>query len=152
MEIFMEDNGNFEKGPDNGFSQQNFEKKPDDGFTQSGTYQDTQQNLARMHSQSTEGASGFAIAGMVCGILSIVCCCAWYISIILSILGLVFSIMVLVRKLPGRSLAIAGVICASIGLVLAIVILISVICFNRGLSSMSPAEWRSLIESIESME
>ncbi len=148
----MEDNGNFEKGPDNGFSQQNFEKKPDDGFTQSGTYQDTQQNLARMHSQSTEGASGFAIAGMVCGILSIVCCCAWYISIILSILGLVFSIMVLVRKLPGRSLAIAGVICASIGLVLTIGMLIFALSVNRGLSSMSPAEWRSLIESIESME
>ncbi len=62
----MEDNGNFEKGQD-------------DGFTQANTYQNTQQNLAQMHSQSTESASGFAIAGMICGILSIVCCCAWYI-------------------------------------------------------------------------
>ena len=54
----MEDNGNFEKGQD-------------DGFTQANTYQNTQQNLAQMHSQSTESASGFAIAGMICGILSI---------------------------------------------------------------------------------
>lgn len=135
----MEDNGNFGK-------------EPNDGFTQSNTYQNTQQNLAQMQSQSTESASGFAIAGMVCGILSIVCCCAWYISGILGILGLVFSIMVLVKKLPGRSLAIAGIICASIGLILAIALLVFALSVDRGLSSMSPAEWRSLIDSIESME
>ena len=135
----MEDNGNFEKGPD-------------DGFTQANTYQNTQQNLAQMHSQSTESASGFAIAGMVCGILSIVCCCAWYISGILGILGLVFSIMVLVKKMPGRGLAIAGVICASVGIILAVALLVFALSVDRGLSSMSPAEWRSLIDSIESME
>lgn len=135
----MEDNGNFEKGQD-------------DGFTQANTYQNTQQNLAQMQSQSTESASGFAIAGMVCGILSIVCCCAWYISGILGILGLIFSIIVLVRKLPGRGLAIAGVICASIGLILAIGLLVFALSVDRGLSSMSPDEWRSIIEELESME
>ncbi|MCI9078069.1 MAG: DUF4190 domain-containing protein [Lachnospiraceae bacterium] len=135
----MEDNGNFEKGRD-------------DGFTQANTYQNTQQNLAQMQSQSTESASGFAIAGMVCGILSIVCCCAWYISGILGILGLVFSIMVLVKKIPGRGLAIAGVICASIGIILAIGLLVFALSVDRGISSMSPSEWRSLLDSIESME
>ena len=49
----------------------NFEKKPDDGFTQAGTSQNTQQNLAQMYSQSTENASGFAIAGMVYGIFQL---------------------------------------------------------------------------------
>ncbi len=135
----MEDNGNFEKGPD-------------DGFTQANTYQNTQQNLAQMHSQSTESASGFAIAGMICGILSIVCCCAWYISGILGILGLVFSIMVIVRNLPGKGLAIAGVICAAIGLILAIGLLVFALSLDRGLSSVSPSEWRSLIDSIENMQ
>lgn len=135
----MEDNGNFEKGPD-------------DGFTQANTYQNTQQNLAQMQSQSTESASGFAIAGMVCGILSIVCCCAWYISGILGILGLVFSIMVLVKKMPGRGLAIAGIICAAIGLILAIGLLVFALSVDKGLSSISPDELRSLIDSIESME
>ncbi len=135
----MEDNGNFEKGPD-------------DGFTQANTYQNTQQNLAQMHSQSTESASGFAIAGMICGILSIVCCCAWYISGILGILGLVFSIMVLVRNLPGKGLAIAGVICAAIGIILAIGLLVFALSLDRGLSSVSPSEWRSLIDSIENMQ
>lgn len=135
----MGDNGNFEKGPD-------------DGFTQANTYQNTQQNLAQMHSQSTESASGFAIAGMICGILSIICCCAWYISGILGILGLVFSIMVIVRNLPGKGLAIAGVICAAIGLILAIGLLVFALSLDRGLSSVSPSEWRSLIDSIENMQ
>ncbi len=127
----------------------NFEKKPDDGFTQAGTSQNTQQNLAQMYSQSTENASGFAIAGMVCGILSIVCCCAWYISAILGILGLVFSIMVFVKNLPGKGLATAGVICAAIGLVLTIGLKIFGFAVNRGLSSMSPDELRSLIDSLD---
>lgn len=131
---------------------ENYEKRPDDGYTQAGTTQNTQQNLAMMQSQSTEKASGFAIAGMVCGILSIVCCCAWYISGILAILGLVFSIMVLVKNLPGRSLAIAGVICAGVGLVLAIVVVIFAFSVNNSLSSMSPDELRSFINSLEEME
>ncbi len=132
----MEDNGNLEKEPDN-------------GFTQADTYQNTQQNLSQMYSQSTERASGFAIAGMVCGILSIVCCCAWYISGILGILGLVFSIMALVKKMPGKGLAIAGVVCASVGLILAIGLLVFALSVDRSISSMSPAEWSSFLESLE---
>ncbi len=132
----MEDNGNLEKEPDN-------------GFTQADTYQNTQQNLSQMYSQSTERASGFAIAGMVCGILSIVCCCAWYISGILGILGLVFSIMAIVKKMPGKGLAIAGIVCASVGLILAIGLLVFALSVDRSISSMSPAEWRSFIESLE---
>lgn len=102
-----------------------------------------------MYSQSTERASGFAIAGMVCGILSIVCCCAWYISGILGILGLVFSIMAIVKKMPGKGLAIAGIVCVSVGLILAIGLLVFALSVDRSISSMSPAEWRSFIESLE---
>lgn len=103
-------------------------------------------------SQSTEQPSGFAIAGLVCGILSIVCCCAWYISGILGILGLVFSIMVLTKKLPGRSLAIAGVICAGIGVILAVIMMVIVLSVTHSLSSMSPEELRALLEMLEQMD
>lgn len=130
---------------------EDFEKKsPDDGFTQS----NTQQNFEQMQnqSQSTEQPSGFAIAGLVCGILSIVCCCAWYISGILGILGLVFSIMVLTKKLPGRSLAIAGVICAGIGVILAVIMMVIVLSVTHSLSSMSPEELRALLEMLEQMD
>lgn len=63
---------------------------------------------------------GFAIAGMVLGIVSIVCCCSPFVGGVTGVLGLIFSIMVLVQKKPGKGMAIAGVICAAIGLVLMI--------------------------------
>ena len=66
---------------------------------------------------------GFAIAGMVLGIVSIVCCCSPYIGGITGVLGLIFSIMVLAQKRPGKGMAIAGVICAAIGLLLVICML-----------------------------
>ncbi len=131
---------------------EDFKKKPDDGFTQANTTQDVQRNLEQIQSRSTEQPSGFAIAGLVCGILSIVCCCVWYISGILGILGLVFSIMVLVKKLPGKSLAIAGAICAGIGVILAIIMMVIVLSVTHSLSSMSPEELRSLLETIENMD
>ncbi len=118
-----------------------------DGFTQSTTTQNTQQNLYQMQSQSTEGACGFAIAGMVLGILSIVCCCAWYIAGIMAILGLVFSIITIVQHRPGRSLAIAGIICSSIGIIIAVVCFVVVIAFNQ--SSVNYNELMDLIESLE---
>lgn len=63
---------------------------------------------------------GYAIAGMVLGIVSIVCCCSPYIGIGAGVLALVFSIIVLSQNRAGRGMAIAGVICGAIGLLLAI--------------------------------
>ena len=82
---------------------------------------------------------------------SIVCCCAWYISGILGILGLVFSILVLTKKLPGKSLAIAGVVCAGVGVILAIIMMAIVLSVSHSLSSMSPEELRALLERLEEM-
>ncbi len=63
-----------------------------------------------------EEGPGFAIAGMVCGILSIVCCCVWYVGLVLGIVGLVLSIISVRQHRPGKGMAIAGIICSSIGL------------------------------------
>lgn len=63
-----------------------------------------------------EEGPGFAIAGMVCGILSILCCCVWYLGLVLSIVGLVLSIIALRQHKPGRGMAIAGIVCSAIGL------------------------------------
>lgn len=63
---------------------------------------------------------GLAIAGMVCGILSIVFCClstmAWY----LAVPGLIMSIAAVAKKYKGRGMAIAGIICSSLGLILSV--------------------------------
>lgn len=128
------------------------EKKPDDDFIQSDNIQDIQQTfVASAENQSTEKPSGFAIVGLVCGILSLVCCCAWYLSGILGILGLVFSIMVLVKKLPGKSFAIAGAICAAIGVAIAIFVMILGLLAGRYYSSMSSDHLHRLIDMLDEM-
>ena len=70
------------------------------------------------------GNIGFSIASMVCGILSILCCCAWYLSIILAGVAIVFGILSLKKNADGRNMAIAGLITGGIGAVLSIIILV----------------------------
>jgi len=60
------------------------------------------------------------MAGFVCGLLSWVCCCGCPFNM----LGLIFSIVALVQigsaveKQEGRGLAIAGLICSAVSLLL----------------------------------
>ncbi len=69
-------------------------------------------------------ASGLAIASLVCGILSLVCCCVWYLSVILAIVALVLGIVNNVKGFGGRGMAIGGIVTGAIGLVLAIAIIV----------------------------
>lgn len=98
---------------------------------------------------ATETPSGMAIAGMVLGILSMLCCCIWYVSAILAILALVFSIITVAKNKPGKGMAIAGIVCGAIGLIMAIVVVIGVIGYTR---TMSPKDLQNMINNIESME
>ena len=102
-----------------------------------------------MESNSTFSPSGFAIASLVLGILSIVCCCAWYISGIFAILSIAFAIIVLTKNKPGRGMAIAGLVCAAIGIIIAIVMLVMVVVVG---TSMSADDYKSIIDNINSME
>jgi hypothetical protein len=63
-------------------------------------------------------ADGLAIGGLICGILSMVCCCA---SPLFGVLGLIFSIIVLSRRQDypsegSRQMALAGLILSILGL------------------------------------
>lgn len=100
-------------------------------------------------SKSTFSPSGFSIASLVLGILSIVCCCVWYISGIFGILGLVFSIIVLVKKKSGKGMAIAGLICSAIGIIMAVILLVMVVVVG---TSMTADDYSRIINQIESME
>ena len=54
---------------------------------------------------------GMAVAGMICGILSIVlCCCSQYITLILAVVGLGLSGYVLAKQKAGTGMAIAGLL------------------------------------------
>jgi hypothetical protein len=79
--------------------------------------------------------NGFATAGFICGIISVCCCCGCPFNIF----GLIFSLIALaqigssVEKQEGRSLAIAGLICSGLSLLMS---------FGFGLMqlAMSPAK------------
>lgn len=66
------------------------------------------------------GMIGFAIAGMVCGILSIMACAFMVFDLIFVISGLVFSIIAINKKYAGRGMAIAGLICSIAGTILSL--------------------------------
>lgn len=76
-----------------------------------------------LNMQSPEqGGKGLSVAGMVLGIVSIVCC--GLIGIICGIVGLVLSIVALKNNRPGRGMAIAGLVCSAVGVVAGIIYLI----------------------------
>lgn len=94
-------------------------------FQTSGQFNNQQMNQGQPYAgqgyvPQQKEPKGFAIAGMVLGIISIVCCCSPFVGMITGVLGLIFSILVLAQKRPGKGMAIAGVICAALGLILAV--------------------------------
>ena len=67
---------------------------------------------------------GLAIAGMVCGIVSLVMvCCFWPIGIVCALVGLVLSIIALVKK-QNKGMSIAGIITSGLGVLFTILMLI----------------------------
>lgn len=64
-----------------------------------------------------QGSSGLAIASMVLGILSIVFLCSGFFAVILSVIGLILSIVSLKNHpFDGRGMAIAGLVTSIISL------------------------------------
>lgn len=107
--------------PQNG-GQNYYNSQPGDGFTQTNDSFNSVNNQGyNNYVPEPEEGPGFAIAGMVCGILSMVlCCCQIYLSGALAVIGLVFSIIVLKNGKPGKGMAIAGVVCSAIGIIIAL--------------------------------
>ena len=112
-----QNNNGYYNQPQNSYSSQS-----GDGFRQSNDgYNSVNNQGYQNYVPEPDEGPGFAIAGMVCGILSMVlCCCQYYVSGILAIIGLVFSIIVLKNGKPGKGMAIAGVVCSVIGIVIAL--------------------------------
>jgi hypothetical protein len=73
-------------------------------------------------------ANGLGIAGLVCGILSILTSLTVFGGIVLGILGLIFGIIGRRKASRGEAdnggMALAGAICGGIGLVLAILLVV----------------------------
>ena len=68
---------------------------------------------------------GFSIAALVLGIVAIVLCCIWYISIPCGILAVIFGILGI--KSSKKGMSIAGLITGAIGLVISIIIFFALV-------------------------
>lgn len=73
--------------------------------------------------------TGFGIASMICGIVSLIGCCGlWYVSIPCAIAAIVLGIVQIVKN-ESKGMAVAGIVCGAIGLLLTIVVIILVAIF-----------------------
>lgn len=66
------------------------------------------------------GNIGFAIASMICGIFSLLCCCFTLFSAVLAIAAVVLGIITLCFKYDGKGMAIAGIATGGVGIVIVI--------------------------------
>lgn len=71
--------------------------------------------------EEKEPSKALAIVSMVLGIISLCCCwCFGYSGLLLSAAALVCGIVALVKNMNGKGMAIAGVICGGIALILSV--------------------------------
>ena len=68
-----------------------------------------------------DNSKGFAIASLVCGILSVTCCCGGWLP---SILAVIFGIISKNRKKENNGMALAGIILGAIGIIFGIILII----------------------------
>lgn len=81
------------------------------------------------HTHNDGAADGFAIAGMVLGIVSIVLCCFSFLNFILGIAGIILSILG-VKSYKYKGCAIAGIVCSAAGTMLSVVQFLSLVTYE----------------------
>lgn len=82
-------------------------------------------------------SAGLAIASMVLGIVALVLsCCVPYLPIVLALLAVILGGVSLAKKMGGKGMAIAGLVCGIIGLVPAVVVVVSGAALVSSLSSL----------------
>ena len=89
---------------------------------------------------------GFSIAALVLGIIALVLCCIWYVSIPCGIIALILGIIGL--KSIKRGMSIAGIITGVIGMILSIVLVIAIVMlgvsiFNSAKDAIEDSDYPS---------
>ncbi len=96
--------------------------------SQGSTYYDPSQSQYYSPEGNKEPAGGgnigIAIASLVCGILSLICCCTGLFSAILAVAAVVLGIITLCFKYDGKGMAIAGISTGAVTLVILVLALI----------------------------
>ena len=88
------------------------------------------------------GNIGFAIASLICGILSILCCCFVWLALVLGIAGIVLGIITLTQKYEGKGMAIAGIVLSILSIVVTIILIVV------GVAVLSTPEWQTMLNEL----
>lgn len=100
------------------------------GAEHANSYNTPGYQMQNSNMQNNNESKGLAIAALVLGISSIVVgCCMSYMGIPLAITGIVLGIVSLVKKKPGKGMAIAGIVTGSVAIVLIAIMLITAIIY-----------------------
>lgn len=108
-----------EKNPqlDNNQWQQGSSPQPNNGQWQQGNYNQPNFNQPPYQQNYNQPGYGFGIASMVCGILALITCCLWCTCVPLAVVSIVLGVLQ-IQKGTGKGMAIAGIVCSSVGLIL----------------------------------
>lgn len=87
----------------------------------------------------------FAIISMIAGIVSILCCCFGVIGIVIAVAAVVLGIISIKKEEPKKGMAIAGIVCGGVGLILAVVIIAAGTAFMDTYMDMLPADVKEQI-------
>lgn len=73
---------------------------------------------------------GVSIGSLVCGVLSLICCCTGFFGLLLAVAGIVLGIVALKCGYAGKGMAIAGIAVSGVSLFIVIILLI---CSGAGM-------------------
>ena len=99
-------------------------------------------------SNQRKDKKGLGVAGMVLGIVGLVLCCAWYISLPCAAIGLILSIVS--QKAKGNGFAVAGIVLCSFALAFSLLILLSVVTLLGAFFEELMKEFESALEEYSS--
>lgn len=105
-------------------------------------------NTTNTQIEQPQGGKGMAIGSLICGIASLLLCCFWYVSLILSIVAIVLGIISRKKTENGKGMALAGIITGAIGAVIALVLGVFAIFVSSAVNGMSPDEIIQYFESL----
>ncbi len=121
----MDENNLNNNDPQNGWNNND----PQNGWNNGPRDDGTPGGNNRMNMEGGEG-KGLSIASMVCGILSLLCCCGGWFGLVLSVVALIFGIVSVKGGYGGKEMAIAGIITGGCGLALCVAIMIITTVFS----------------------
>lgn len=89
---------------------------------------------------------GFGIAAMICGIISLIGCCIWFVSIPAAIAAIILGIVQIVKNQP-KGMAIAGIVCGVFGLLLTIITVVASLLFMNSVAE-NPQLYEDMMDRI----